>query len=63
MAFPYQCLVARTGSTAAPHEWTLFGASGAKLVVQSSTGASSVWPEQDIQARVSGMHPVCATDS
>ncbi|KAF2855407.1 tRNA methyltransferas-like protein [Plenodomus tracheiphilus IPT5] len=46
MAIPFQCLVARNSHTAVPTEWTLFGASGPTLVVQSSTGTTSTWPEQ-----------------
>ncbi|KAF2025810.1 guanine-N(7)--methyltransferase subunit TRM82 [Setomelanomma holmii] len=48
MIFPYQCLVARTDSDDS-NKWTVFGASGSKLVAQSSTGATSVWPQQDEQ--------------
>ncbi|KAH9879218.1 tRNA (guanine-N(7)-)-methyltransferase non-catalytic subunit trm82 [Plenodomus biglobosus] len=46
MAVPYQCLIARNSCAAAPGQWTLFGASGPTLVVQSSTGTISTWPEQ-----------------
>lgn len=53
MILPFQRLVSRQGSAAGSNEWTLFGASGPKLVVQSSNGATSVWPEQDGHVRVS----------
>ncbi|KAF1944099.1 guanine-N(7)--methyltransferase subunit TRM82 [Clathrospora elynae] len=46
MATPYQCLVSRNTTASGTSEWTLFGASGSKLVVQSSRGAASIWPEQ-----------------
>ncbi|KAF2132942.1 hypothetical protein P153DRAFT_373589 [Dothidotthia symphoricarpi CBS 119687] len=51
MVLPFQCLVARSGPTATSHEWTLFGASSSKLVVQSSNGDRSIWPEQDDRVR------------
>ncbi|EUC48771.1 hypothetical protein COCMIDRAFT_33844 [Bipolaris oryzae ATCC 44560] len=47
MAAPYQCLVARSSKDVG--DWVLFGASGPKLVVQSSNGATSVWPAQEAQ--------------
>jgi hypothetical protein len=56
MALPYQCLVARNESTEAEVKWTLFGASGPKLVAQSSNGTTSVWPEQDGRVSVSNEH-------
>jgi hypothetical protein len=56
MALPYQCLVARNESTEAEVKWTLFGASGPKLVAQSSNGTTSVWPEQDGRVSVSNAH-------
>jgi hypothetical protein len=56
MALPYQCLVARNESTEASVKWTLFGASGPKLVAQSSNGTTSVWPEQDERVNVSNEH-------
>ncbi|KAH4018298.1 tRNA methyltransferase non-catalytic subunit TRM82 [Parastagonospora nodorum] len=49
MAFPYQCLVARSESSADGAAWTLFGASGSKIVVQSSNGVASVWSQQAVQ--------------
>lgn len=51
MALPYQCLVAHSSRDAG--DWTLFGASGPKLVVQSSHGVTSMWPEQEAQTEVS----------
>ncbi|KAF2705255.1 guanine-N(7)--methyltransferase subunit TRM82 [Pleomassaria siparia CBS 279.74] len=48
MTFPYQCLGACNYSLGNSHEWTLFGASGPRLVVQSSSGASSVWPAAEV---------------
>jgi tRNA (guanine-N(7)-)-methyltransferase subunit TRM82 len=54
MAFPYKCLVARNFTTASnSSDWILFAASGSRIVVQSSKGAASIWPEQDAQSRVS----------
>jgi hypothetical protein len=53
MNFPYQCLVARGGTSFDPTAWTLFGATGSRLVTQSSNGTTSVWPQQDVQLRVS----------
>jgi hypothetical protein len=46
MDFPFQCLVARSRTADGLGAWTLFGASGPKLVVQSSDGTISVWPQQ-----------------
>ncbi|KAH8732771.1 guanine-N(7)--methyltransferase subunit TRM82 [Phaeosphaeriaceae sp. PMI808] len=46
MAFPYQCIIARNSFSGEPNVWTLVGASGSTLVVQSSNGARSVWPQQ-----------------
>lgn len=56
MAFPYQCLVARSESSGDGVAWTLFGTSGSKIVVQSSSGAASVWSQQAAQVIVSDMH-------
>ncbi|KAH7379315.1 guanine-N(7)--methyltransferase subunit TRM82 [Phaeosphaeria sp. MPI-PUGE-AT-0046c] len=50
MKFPFQCLVARAGSDENSGTWTLFGASGSKIVLQSSDGTTSVWPQQVAQA-------------
>ncbi|KAE8832793.1 hypothetical protein HRS9122_08506 [Pyrenophora teres f. teres] len=47
MAVPYQCLVARRSGDSG--DWTLFGASGSKIFVQSSNGVTSTWPAQDVQ--------------
>ncbi|KAF2831496.1 hypothetical protein CC86DRAFT_443164 [Ophiobolus disseminans] len=47
MAFPYQCLVARSETSPDSHSWILVGASGSKLVTQSSNGATSVWPQEE----------------
>ncbi|KAF2800056.1 tRNA methyltransferas-like protein [Melanomma pulvis-pyrius CBS 109.77] len=44
MAFPYQCIEACNRSRGGNHDWTLFGACGSRLVAQSSSGASSIWP-------------------
>ncbi|KAF1839900.1 tRNA methyltransferas-like protein [Cucurbitaria berberidis CBS 394.84] len=51
MALPYQCLVARAGNATDSDGWTLFGASGSTLVVQSSNGAISLWPKRDAHIR------------
>lgn len=51
MAAPYQCLAAWSSQDAGG--WTLFGASGPKLVAQASNGATTVWPEQQAQTEVS----------
>ena len=51
MAAPYQCLVVRSSKDVG--DWVLFGASGPKLVAQSSNGATSVWPAQEAQTEVS----------
>ncbi|USP77250.1 tRNA (guanine-N(7)-)-methyltransferase non-catalytic subunit TRM82 [Curvularia clavata] len=48
MAAPFQCLIARSSQDAG--DWTLFGASGSKLVVQASSGATATWPDQQAQA-------------
>ncbi|KAG9188668.1 hypothetical protein G6011_07373 [Alternaria panax] len=47
MAVPYQCIVAR--SSESTEDWTIFGASGSKIVAQSSRGATTTWPPQDNQ--------------
>jgi tRNA (guanine-N(7)-)-methyltransferase subunit TRM82 len=53
MAFPYQRIEACNRSNGNHQEWVFIGASGSDLVVQSSTGASSVWPAADnIEVRV-----------
>ncbi|KAL5121206.1 tRNA (guanine-N(7)-)-methyltransferase non-catalytic subunit trm82 [Pleosporales sp. CAS-2024a] len=49
MAFPFQCLVASSGSSESG-AWTLFGASGSTIVVQSSNGATSTWSQPTGQA-------------
>jgi hypothetical protein len=55
MAIPYKCLVARNSPTdSGVSDWVLFGASGSRLVVQSSKGAATIWPEKDAPNRVSG---------
>ncbi|KAL6712080.1 tRNA (guanine-N(7)-)-methyltransferase non-catalytic subunit trm82 [Coniothyrium glycines] len=51
MPFPIQCLVARPESSLGADDWTLFGASGSNLIVQSCNGATSEWSEQIGQAR------------
>jgi hypothetical protein len=57
MAVPYQCLVARNQTPGSgPAEWTLFGASGSKIIVQSSNKKTTIWPEQDSLSKVSDDH-------
>lgn len=51
MAATFQCLVAQSSQDAG--DWKLFGASGPKLVVQASSGATATWPEQQAQTEVS----------
>jgi hypothetical protein len=51
MSVPYQCIVAR--SSEATEDWAIFAASGSKLVVQSSSGATTTWPQQDSRIEVS----------
>jgi len=56
MALPYQRIAACNRSVGNSWEWTLIGASGPWLAVQSSSGASSVWPaaesvDQDANVR------------
>ena len=51
MAAPYQCLVAKSAKDAG--DWILFGASGPKIVIGSSSGVTSTWPEQEAQTEVS----------
>jgi hypothetical protein len=58
MAFPYQCLVAC--SKTSDSSWTLFGASGSKLVVTSSDGSGSEWP-QKANVAVSAHHMMLYT--
>ncbi|KAF1912259.1 guanine-N(7)--methyltransferase subunit TRM82 [Ampelomyces quisqualis] len=53
MQFPYQCIVARSEPSESSISWTLFGASGSKIVVHSSNGATSVWPQQVGQMQIS----------
>jgi len=57
MTFPYQRVEACNRTRGDSHEWILFAASGPKLVVQSSGGASSVWPAAEnveVKVRVYG---------
>ncbi|OAL55663.1 hypothetical protein IQ07DRAFT_529398 [Pyrenochaeta sp. DS3sAY3a] len=51
MAIPYQCLASRAVGAASPSGWTIFGASGPNLVVQSSQGTTAVWPTHDEAGR------------
>ncbi|ORY14580.1 guanine-N(7)--methyltransferase subunit TRM82 [Clohesyomyces aquaticus] len=44
MPFPYQCIQARNSGEREAAGWTLFGACGSRLVVQSSGGSNFVWP-------------------
>lgn len=47
MAHPYQCILSYNDCSSQDSKWILFGASGPKLVVQSSSGVTSVWsPEK-----------------
>ncbi|KAF2739260.1 guanine-N(7)--methyltransferase subunit TRM82 [Polyplosphaeria fusca] len=52
MNFPYQCLEACNRSTGDRNEWLLFGGCGSDLVIQSSSGESSVWPPQKDESDV-----------
>jgi hypothetical protein len=52
MTLPFQCIEAHSALGDEQNEWVLFGASGSKLVIQSSDGASSVWPAEGRTARV-----------
>ncbi|KAI4648837.1 uncharacterized protein J4E79_009909 [Alternaria viburni] len=47
MTVPYQCIVARSSESS--DDWTVFAASGSKIVVQSSRGSVTTWPQQDAQ--------------
>ncbi|KAF2186820.1 guanine-N(7)--methyltransferase subunit TRM82 [Zopfia rhizophila CBS 207.26] len=47
MALPYQCIQACNRSANGTPDWILFGARGSKLVAQSSSGATSVWPAEE----------------
>ncbi|KAF1948802.1 hypothetical protein CC80DRAFT_421814 [Byssothecium circinans] len=49
MSFSYQCLVACNRPSQDGEDWALFGAAGSRLVVQSSTGTTSVWPTEQGQ--------------
>ena len=51
MTVPYQCIVARSSESS--DDWTVFAASGSKIVVQSSRGSVTTWPQQDAQIEVS----------
>ncbi|KAF2270584.1 guanine-N(7)--methyltransferase subunit TRM82 [Lojkania enalia] len=44
---PYQCIQVCERSTNGSHEWILVGASGSKLVIQSSNGATRTWAGED----------------
>jgi hypothetical protein len=44
MASPYSCIEACNLSLNGKNEWVIFGASGSSIAVQSSSGASTVWP-------------------
>ncbi|KAF2201772.1 tRNA methyltransferas-like protein [Delitschia confertaspora ATCC 74209] len=46
MAHPYQCILASNAGSLDEFNWTLIGASGPKLVVQSCSGARSTWPKE-----------------
>ncbi|KAL1794775.1 hypothetical protein ACET3X_006591 [Alternaria dauci] len=48
MSVPYQCIVAHSSESAG--DWVIFGASGSKIVAQSSRGATTTWPPQDNQS-------------
>ncbi|KAI4647769.1 hypothetical protein J4E93_004179 [Alternaria ventricosa] len=47
MTVPYQRIVARSSESS--DDWTVFAASGSKIVVQSSRGSVTTWPQQDAQ--------------
>ncbi|KAF2468149.1 tRNA methyltransferas-like protein [Lindgomyces ingoldianus] len=48
MALPYQYIQARNSFVGGDAtEWTLLGACGSRLVAQSSSGATSLWPVED----------------
>ncbi|KAI4673265.1 uncharacterized protein J4E88_008877 [Alternaria novae-zelandiae] len=47
MTVPYQCIVARSSESL--DDWTVFAASGSKIVVQSSRGSVTTWPQQHAQ--------------
>ncbi|KAF2874854.1 tRNA methyltransferas-like protein [Massariosphaeria phaeospora] len=51
MKLPYQCIEVADRSIDSGNEWLLFGASGSKLIVQSSTGVQSVWPAEEDEVR------------
>jgi hypothetical protein len=56
MLFPFQCLVARSSSLEGSKGWHLIGASGSKLVAQSSTGTTATWTQQEDHVIVSEKH-------
>ncbi|KAH7124045.1 guanine-N(7)--methyltransferase subunit TRM82 [Dendryphion nanum] len=47
MALPFQCLQSCSPSPENTAEWIIVGASGSKLLVQSSSGSASIWPTQN----------------
>lgn len=49
MALPYSCIEACELSNDGKSEWVVIGTSGPRLALQSSSGATAVWPKAEPQ--------------